>query len=318
VTAQALPVRRIEVQATDLGQEDSFDLDAPGRVSGWRAFVRGAVAELARVGVELVGARLWITGDVPRGAGLSSSAALEVALALALLALSGAPDPDPTELAKLCSRVENEWVGARTGLLDQLCSLHGRAGHCLLIDFRTLEIRPTALDLDGHRLVTLDSGSPRVNADSGYNERRTQCAQACGLLKIRSLREATLDMVAALPEPLNRRARHVITSSARVERAVSALGHRDLPALGELLDESHASLRDDYEISTPEVEGAVRALKTAGALGARISGGGFGGHVLGLLPPGAVAPEGALEVRPGPGAWVEWSATDKLGDESHP
>jgi galactokinase len=296
--------RRIEVRAVDLGEEDSFPVSDPQPAGGWRAFVRGAVAELGRSGVELAGARLEIAGDIPRGAGLSSSAALEVALTLALLTLSGAPDPDRTELAKLCSRVENEWVGARTGLLDQLASLYGRPGHALRIDFRTLEIRRVPLELDGCALVTLDSGSPHVNAASGYNQRREECARACELLGVPSLREATLEAAATLPEPLNRRARHVINDNARVEEAVAALGRGDLPALGALLDESHASLRDDYEVSTQQVEMAVRRLKDAGALGARIMGGGFGGHVLGLMPAGAVAPQGAVAVRPGPGAHV--------------
>jgi galactokinase len=304
VTAEAISAPRIEVKAADLGEQDSFDLGSAERVPGWRAFVRGVVAELSDAGHELTGARLRIAGDLPRGAGLSSSAALEVALALALLGLGGTTEPDRTELAKLCSRVENEWVGARTGLLDQLAALYGQVGHCLRIDFRTLDVEAVELELEGHTLVTLDSGSPHVNAASGYNERRAQCAQACELMGVRSLREATLEMAEKLPEPLNRRARHVIGSSARVDEAVSALHRRDLARLGVLLDASHASLRDDYEVSTPEVEEAVRALKAAGALGARIMGGGFGGHVLGLLPPDAVAPRGALEVRPGPGARV--------------
>jgi galactokinase len=160
------------------------------------------------------------------------------------------------------------------------------------------------LELDGCRLVTLDSGSPHVNAASGYNQRREECARACQLLGIDSLRDATPEMVCGLPEPLDRRARHVVGSNARVEAAVAALGRRDLSSLGTLLDQEHASLRDDYEISTPEVETAVGKLKEAGALGARIVGGGFGGHVLGLMPPGADAPEEAREVRPGPGARV--------------
>jgi galactokinase len=304
VTAGRIAEPRIDVQAIDMGQEDSFPVDEPSAAEGWRAFVRGAVAELERSGTRVVGARLQIAGDIPRGAGLSSSAALEVALTLALLCLSGAPDPERTQLARLCSRVENEWVGARTGLLDQLASLYGQAGHCLRIDFRTLEIRLIALEMDGYRLVTLDSGSPHVNAASGYNQRRAECAQACELLGIPSLRDATPEMVGDLPEPLDRRARHVVNSNARVEAAVAALGRGDLSWLGTLLDQEHASLRDDYEISTPEVERAVARLKDAGALGARIIGGGFGGHVLGLMPPGGLAPEGALEVRPGPGAEV--------------
>ncbi|HEY1521937.1 MAG TPA: galactokinase [Solirubrobacteraceae bacterium] len=302
VTAEPIQARTIEVQALDLGQTDRFNLDSPQRIPGWPAFVRGTVAELSRAGVELIGARLTITGDIPRGAGLSSSAALEVALALALIALSDASAPDRIELARLCSRVENEWSGAQTGLLDQLSSLCGQPGHCLRIDFRTLEIRPVALELDEHRLVTLDSGSPRVNTSSGYNQRRAECSRACELLGLPSLREARLEMTQELPEPLGRRARHVIRSNARVDQAIAALERHDFPALGELLDESHASLREDYEISTPEVEDAVGALKAAGALGARIMGGGFGGHVLGLFGPGSTAPDGSLNVRPGPGA----------------
>ncbi|MFL5822745.1 MAG: galactokinase [Solirubrobacteraceae bacterium] len=304
VKARSLPERRVEAVAADLGEADAFSLDEPQPVEGWAAFVRGAVAELVSFGIDLEGARLEITGDIPRGAGLSSSGALEVALTLALIALSGAPEPDRTELAKLCSRVENEWVGAQTGLLDQLASLHGQPGHALRIDFRSLEVRPVPLQLAGHRLVTLDSGSPHIIASSGYNQRRAECARACQLLGVASLREATLQMTEELPEPLNRRARHVVRSNARVDLAVQALKLGELEAVGRLLDESHASLRDDYEISTPEVEQAVGRLKRAGALGARLIGGGFGGHALGLLPPDAVAPDGALEVRPGPAARV--------------
>ncbi len=195
-------------------------------------------------------------------------------------------------------------MGARTGLLDQLASLYGRTGHALRIDFRALEVRPVTLDLDGYRLVTLDSGERHANAASGYNQRRAECERACELLGIPSLREATMEMAHRLPGPLDRRARHVISSNVRVEEAAQALEERDFGELGRLLDASHASLRDDYEVSTPAVEDAVLSLKRAGALGARIHGGGFGGHVLGLLPREARAPKGAREVTPGPGAHV--------------
>jgi galactokinase len=302
VKATASSGRRIEAKALDLGGNDSFSVDHPRRVKGWRAFVRGAVAELTGAGVPVPPARLEIAGTVPRGAGLSSSAALEVALTLALIALSGAGGPDRTELAKLCSRIENEWVGARTGLLDQLASLYGEVDHALRIDFRSLEVRPVALDLRGHQLVTLDSGQRHANAASGYNERRAECARACDLLAIPSLREATPEMADQLPDPLDRRARHVLSDNVRVDQAVEALRRRDFDQLGRLLDEAHASLRDDYEISTPAVEAAVAKLKAAGALGARVMGGGFGGHVLGLLAPDARPPEGAVVVQPGPGA----------------
>ena len=302
-TAEALDQPVIEAVALDLGASDSFPVAHPQTARGWRAFVRGAVAELTRAGVPVPGARLEITGNVPRGAGLSSSAAFEVALVLALIAVSGdAPALDRIELAQLCSRVENEWVGARTGLLDQLASLYGEPGHALRIDFRSLEVVPVTLSLDGHRLVTLDSGERHANVGSGYNQRRAECARACELLALDSLREASAPMARELPHPLDRRALHVISENQRVELAVEALGRHDLDELGRLLDASHASLRDFYDISTPAVEATVERLRAAGALGARILGGGFGGHVLGLLPPGADAPEGSLEVHPGAGA----------------
>jgi galactokinase len=302
VTARALASARIEALALDLGERDAFELADVGRASGWCAFVRGAVGELAAAGVPLRGARLAISGDLPRGAGLSSSAALEVSLALALIALAGAPAPDRLELAKLCSRIENDWVGARTGLLDQIASLFGEPHRALRIDFRSLEVSPVALELGGLRLVTLDSGERHAHASSGYNRRREECAQACELLGVATLRDATLDAAARLPAPLDRRARHVISENGRVEAAVAALEGGEVERLGALLDASHASLRDDYEVSTAAVEATVTRLRDAGAIGARIVGGGFGGHVLGLLPAAAQAPPGALEVRPGPGA----------------
>ena len=308
VAAQATGDGRADVVALDLGARDSFELDRPEKVSGWRAFIRGAVAELRRAGVELTGARLGITGTVPPGAGLSSSAALEVATLLALIALADAPEFDRTEVAKLASRVENEWVGAQTGLLDQLASLYGEEGHALRIDFRSLEVTPVALELDGYLLVTLDSGERHANAASGYNQRRAECAEACRLLGIESLREAAPEQIKRLPDPLDRRARHVMTSNRRVEEAVAALREPDFERLAQLIDACHASLRDDYEVSTPAVEAAVQRLKRAGALGARLIGGGFGGHVLGLLAPDSSPPPGAASVRPGPGARVRSAA----------
>ena len=303
---------RIEALASDLGERDEFPLAAPARAEGWRAYVRGIVAELTRAGWPLVGARLTISGGVPPGAGLSSSAALEVALCLALLDLAGEEEPgaprmphERTELARLCARVENEWVGAQTGLLDQLASLCGASDSALCIDFSTLEIDPVPLRLGGWRLLVLDSGEPHVHASSGYNRRRAECAQACELLGVESLREAVRDDLARLPEPLSRRVAHVISENERVRDAVAALNADDMHALARLLNASHASLRDCYEVSTPAVEAAVRRLLAAGAAGARVIGGGFGGSVLGLLAPGLAAPAGAREVRPGPGAHVE-------------
>jgi galactokinase len=306
VTVRAVAVGdgRIDAVAADLGERDSFPVASPKPAEGWRGFVRGAAGELERAGVSLVGSELRFSGTVPRGAGLSSSAALEVALVLALLSVSGVAVPDRIELAKLCSRIENDWVGARTGLLDQIASLCGEADHALLIDFRTLGVQPVPLRLRDFRLITLDSGEEHTHAGSGYNERRAECAEAASLLGLASLRDATVEMATSLPEPLSRRARHVITENSRVKNAVRALERSDMEELGRLLDASHASLRDDFEVSTPAVEDAVARCKRAGALGARIMGGGFGGSVLALLPGAADAPIGAVDVRPGPGARV--------------
>jgi galactokinase len=306
VRASAIGERRISAFARDFGGErDSFMLGAeapsPG---GWRSFVRGGAAELAVEGLPLRGCRLEIEGDVPVGAGLSSSAALEVALCLAMLAMADADVVPPWPLARICSRVENEWVGAQTGLLDQLASICGREHAAMLIDFHSGVIEPVPLDLGDWRLVTLDSGGRHEHAQSGYNERRRQCEEACAVLGIPTLRDAEPSMLERLPPALAARVRHVIEENARVVAAVQALRAGDLAALGALLDASHASLRDLYEVSTAEVEAAVAALRDAGAVGARVIGGGFGGHVLGLMPPGALAPPRAAEVRPGPGARV--------------
>jgi galactokinase len=299
---------RIQAYASELGESDEFALAEPPAADGWRAFVRGVVAELARSGFPLVGARLQISGGLPFGAGLSSSAALEVALCLALADLGSRALPgkakvvERTEIATLCARVENDWVGAHTGLLDQLASLYGAPDSALCIDFSTLEIDLVPLRLDGWRLALLDSGERHVHASSGYNERREECARACRLLGVESLRQASAEATERLPEPLRRRVCHVREENERVRLAVSALRADDLTAIGDLLNASHESLRDNYEVSTPAVEAAVERLRGAGASGARLVGGGFGGSVLGLFAPDVPNPDGVREVRPGAGA----------------
>jgi len=278
---------------------DGGEVVAPGLPDG-DPYLRGAVAELRAAGVELPGCTLEVASDLPQKAGLSSSAALCVALVLALCGAAGTVPPETLELARLCSRVESEYTGAETGLLDQLASLLGRDGHALRLDMRTFDAEPVQLDLHGPVLAVLDSGAARTLAASGYNERRAECRRAAQLLGVESLRDA-LDG-AALPDPLDRRVRHVVSENARVDAAVAALRAGDARALGELLDASHASLRDDYEVSVADVERTVAACHEAGALGARIMGGGFGGSVLALFPPGRALPAGALPVTPGPGA----------------
>jgi galactokinase len=299
VNAEALDGGRVEAHAADLGETDAFDAAAPPRDGeGWRAFVRGTVGELRAAGHAVGGARLRIAGDLPRGSGLSSSAALSTALALALIALAGENEGDRRELARLCSRVENDWVGAQTGLLDQLAALFGHEGQALRLDCRDLSIDPVPLELAGWTLAVAPSGHEHTHAGSGYNERRAECRAACAALGIATLRDAPADAPERLPDPLDRRVRHVLTENARVDAAVAALRAGDLPGLGALLDASHASLRDDYEVSVDAVERTVARLKAAGAAGARIVGGGFGGSVLALFPPDAPPPAGATAVEP--------------------
>ncbi len=299
----------IEAHALDLDESDDFPLADPAPATGWRAFVRGAVAELGAAGMPLIGARLEISGDVPRGSGLSSSAALSVALCIALAKLGGKASIGEgelplgrIELARICSRVEHAWAGAQTGLLDQLASLYGAPETALCIDFMTLEIDLVPLQMNGWRFVVADSGERHAHGASGYNDRRRECARACELLGIESLRQADPAQLERLPEPERRRAAHVLGENERVRQAMAALRDGQLELLGELINGSHASLRDLYEISTPAVEATVERLLRAGATGARLVGGGFGGSILALLAPDVPTPRGALEVRPGPGA----------------
>ncbi len=232
----------------------------------------GALPFLKAISAELgvPEAAVEIESDLPMGAGLSSSAALCAALALAL-----GGERDRWELARLCQRVENDHMGARTGLLDQIAVLMAPPGGALLIDFADLRTEPVALNLDDWRLAVLDSGERHTHAESGYNQRRSECERG---------------------DP--RRLRHVESENDRVRAAVVALRGGDLPGLGALLNASHASLRDDFEVSTPAVETARDRMLAAGAAGARIVGGGFGGSVLALFPPDAEPPTGALEVAP--------------------
>jgi galactokinase len=302
VSARPRDDGQIVARALDLGEEDRFAAEDPPGASGWRAFVRGTVGELDRAGVAVAPATLEITGTVAQGSGLSSSAALEVALALALIAVAGEEPPDPIALAKLCARVENEWVGAHTGLLDQLASLMGRRDSALRIDFATLDVEPVPLRTGGWTLVTVDSHEAHSNASGGYNARREECARACELLGVDALATADRAAAAQLPDPLDRRALHVLDEDARVDAAIAALRDDDLAEVGRLLTASHTSLRDLYEASTDKVEHTVQGLLDAGAAGARMVGGGFGGHVLALLPPGVEPPAGATVVEPSPGA----------------
>ncbi len=278
----------------------------PGRevvVAGGSPLAVAVVEELHAAGVEVPGAEVSISSNLAEGEGLSSSAAFAVAVALALLGLAG-ECAQTVEMARLCQRAEQLALGTRSGMLDQLASLCGTEGHAVRIDFGSLEVAPVALELGGWKLGVAPSGERRELGLSGYNERRAECERACELLGVGSLRAAQPSDVERLPEPLGRRLAHVLAENARVDLAVTALGEGNMAELGRLLDASHASLRDLYDASTDAVERTVARLRDAGAAGARMMGGGFGGSVLALFAPGVELPAGTRAVAPSPGACV--------------
>jgi galactokinase len=263
---------------------------APGSVTGWAAYAAGVAWALREAGYELGGARVAIDSDLPQGAGLSSSAALECAVAVALTGLYGIDVP-ARQLAQIARRAENEFVGVPSGIMDQSAAMLCRKGHALLLDCRTLATSHVPFDPAGAglELVVTDTRVRHDLTDGAYADRRHACEEAARLLGVPALRDVT-DPDAALrhlADPvLRRRARHVITDNHRVQAVVGLLRAGAMSEVGALLNASHLSLRDDFEISWPEADVAVAAANGAGALGARMIGGGFGGSVIALVPAG--------------------------------
>jgi len=268
-----------------------------GRVTGWAAYPAGVAWALREAGHAVGGASLVIDSDLPQGAGLSSSAAIECATAVALAALYDVSASRP-ELARLARRAENEMVGVPSGIMDQSASLLSEAGHALLLDCRTGDSEAVPLDpaAAGLALLLVDTGARHALTDGRYALRRLECEQAARALGVPSLRDVDDPARAAdISDPvLARRARHVIADDCRVHTAVDLLEARDLAGLGPLLHASHASLRDDFEISWPEADVAAEAAERAGGLGARMMGGGFGGSVLALVPADSTRPREAI------------------------
>jgi galactokinase len=281
--------RRIALVSRQAGGDPvRLDLDAlePGSVAGWAAYPAGVAWALLRAGYPAGGADVAIDADLPAGAGLSSSAALECATALALTGLYQAPVRRP-ELAALARQAETEFVGVPCGIMDQIAALLGRAGHALLLDCRSGSA--TAVPLDpaavGLTLLVIDTRVRHALGDGRYAQRRQACAAAASALGVRALRDVTDQDLARLADPaLRRLSQHVITEYRRVLRAADLLRAGDLAAIGPLLTESHHSLRDRFEVSWAQADEAVAAALEAGAAGARMTGGGFGGCVVALAP----------------------------------
>ncbi len=287
------PDRRVVIHSLDLKKSGTFNLQALKRGSGWIEYPKGVAHELRAAGFELSGWEGVMTGDVPRGAGLSSSAAVEMATARAFAAVSGF-GWEPMTMAKVGQRAENDWVGVNCGIMDQAVSAAAKAGHALFLDCRTLETMHVPLP-SGAAVVVLDTSTRRGLVGSAYNERREQCERAARFFGVQALRDVSVERFEeerktkngngeTLDEAAWKRARHIVTEDERVLRAVDAM-HRDDPiTLGRLFNESHASLRDDFEVTNDALNWIVEIAQAQSACyGARMTGAGFGGCAVALV-----------------------------------
>jgi galactokinase len=298
VAVAARPDRQLRIHSRLKDETVTFDLDDPDPQprKDWSDYARGVAVVLAGEGHTLPGADLMVWSDVPLGAGLSSSASFEVSIGYALLATAG-HTPDLTELALSCQRAENEFVGMRCGIMDQFIACHGAADHALLLDCRSLEGRLVPIDPKA-RLVICNTMVHHEHAAGEYNLRRGDCEEGVALLSkalpgIKALRDVSVQQLAhfadLLPARIYRRCRHVVTENDRTVRAADALEAGNLDLVGRLMDESHKSMRDDFEISCSEVDAMVAANQAVdGVFGARMTGGGFGGCTISLAEVDAV------------------------------
>ncbi len=292
IGARRRPDGQVRVIAADLPDAaDSFETAPPiphHAAGGWADYVRGAVQVLADRGISLGGADLAIAGNVPQGAGLSSSASLLVALIETFRTLDGLGAMTPTDVALAARAAENDFVGVQCGIMDQLVSARGVAGHAVLIDCRTLDVTPVPL-ADGLAVLVVHSGIERGLVGSEYNRRREECARAAAHYGVPALRDVTPAMLEPgrrdLDDIVFRRARHIVLENARVLDTASALTAGDTASLARLMAQSHASMRDDFEITTPGIDRLVAIIAAAIGErgGARMTGGGFGGCVVAVV-----------------------------------
>ena len=287
VVGAARPGTVVNVYSANTSSQFSFDLERPsvGLRRSWVDYVEGTAQAMIKRGFRVSGAELLISSEIPMGAGLSSSAALEVSVGYALACLANVNDPNRVELALCGQAAENDFVGARVGIMDQLIASFAEAGSALLIDCRSLQRQVVPLELKTAKILICDTRVKHQLAASAYNERRSQCEEGVRVLRsalpeIRSLRDVPVEQFersgAGLPELVQRRCRHVIHENERTLLAAQALGRGDLARVGALFTQSHESLRDDYEVSCAELDAAVEAaLAEPGVYGARMTGGRF-------------------------------------------
>ncbi|RMG98448.1 MAG: galactokinase [Chloroflexi bacterium] len=278
---------QVWVHSLDYGETAVFPLrHLQSGVPHWSEYLKGVAWALLEAGYRLNGWEGILAGDVPQGAGLSSSAALEMAAARAFQAVSGF-SWDATYIARLAQRAENKWVGVQCGIMDQMICATGEAGHAVFIDCRSLATQSVPLP-EKTAVLILDTGTRRGLMDSAYNERRAQCEAAAHFFGVPALRDVPMQVFQAregeLAPLIRRRARHVITENVRTLNAVTAMRHNDAVTLGRLMDESHASLRDDFEVSSVALDTMVTIVRRQpGCLGARMTGAGFGGCAIALV-----------------------------------
>jgi galactokinase len=300
VTAAAVRRRDDDVVRLASSDPDAAVFEAtladlgPGSVTGWAAYAAGTLWALQQAGVDVPGMDLAVSSDVPLGAGLSSSASLEGAVAIAAAELAGRADDSTLRhlLIQASIRAENEVVGAGTGGMDQTVALLAEEGSALLIHTRDFRTEPVQLGLEeaGLELMVVDTRVKHTLADGQYAQRRADCDEAARQLGLEWLTDATIEDVDRLEDPrLQKRTRHVVTENQRVDRVVELVRAGRVAEIGPLLDASHASLRDDYEVSAVELDVVVEAARAAGALGARMVGGGFGGSAIALVRPADAA-----------------------------
>ncbi len=280
------PDRHVTIHSLDFNETAEFDLDRLEKQSGWIEYLKGVAWALQADAHRLVGFEGVVAGDVPIGAGLSSSAAWEMAAARAFAVTSGFTW-DAAQMARLGQRAENQWVGMNCGIMDQMISAAGKANHALLIDCRSLETQAVPLP-PGTVVVVLDTATRRGLVGSAYNERRSQCEAVAQFFGVKALRDVTLEQLNEKRDQLDRvayrRARHVIGENDRTLLAVDAMKHGEAIELGQLMQLSHMSLRDDFEVSSRELNiMAECAEHQSGCYGARMTGGGFGGCAVALV-----------------------------------
>lgn len=297
VAAQRRTDTTVSVYSSTIEEKIEFDLRTMrlDPEHGWANYPKAVLHTLVNRGWKLDGLNMYIESDVPLGGGMGSSAALECAVAYACLALFPY-QMDRLSIVKLCQRAENQFIGVSCGIMDQYASAFGRKGHALFLDYRSLHCEHIPMALEKHRLLVINSGVKQKLASAEHNKRHDQCVEALKLLKpkfpkLRALRDLEVkdlpDALPILPEILRKRTEHVVRECHRVTEAVTALKQGDLAGFGKLLYASHASLRDLYEVSCPELDTLVNAAQqTPGVLGARMMGGGFGGCAIVLVESG--------------------------------